>query len=117
MITLQNPSVPTIDVREAFQQMQKRDVLMLDVRTLAEWNGELGHVENAVLIPVQELAARLDELEKYKGKTILAICRSGNRSGRAAALLNQRGFKAFNVAGGMIKWNAEKLPVVREDNQ
>ena len=111
----QNPMVPTVNVQEAFDQIKNdSNVVVLDVRTLPEWNGELGHIENALLIPVQELEQRLGELEAHKEKTILAVCRSGNRSGRAAALLNQRGFKAFNVAGGMIDWNDENLPIVLE---
>ena len=111
----QNPTVPTINVQQAFEQIKNdSNVVVLDVRTLSEWNGELGHIENALLVPVQELEQRVGELESYKGKTILAVCRSGNRSGRATAFLNQRGFKAFNVAGGMIDWNDEKLPIVLE---
>ncbi len=114
----QNPMIPTVNVQEAFEQIKNdSNVVVLDVRTLSEWNGELGHIENALLIPVQELEQRLGELESYKGKTILAVCRSGNRSGRAATFLNQRGFKAFNVAGGMIDWNDESLPVIRESKK
>lgn len=111
---LQTPDL-SVSVTQAYDLL-KRDsnVVVLDVRTPAEWRGELGHIENAILIPVQELAARLNELEPYKGKTILAVCRSGNRSRTATALLNQKGFKALNVSGGMLEWNRKTLPVVRE---
>jgi rhodanese-related sulfurtransferase len=116
MAFFQNPQVPTVSVQQAYDLMKTdSNVVFLDVRTMAEWRGELGHVHNAILLPVQELAARLDELDRYKGKTILAICRSGNRSRSATILLNQNGFKAFNVAGGMLDWNKKKLPVVKED--
>ncbi len=94
--------------------LQDTNVVILDVRTPAEFRSETGHVKGAILIPVQELEERLGELEPFRSKTILAICRSGNRSGRAAKLLNERGFKALNVEGGMLKWNKENLPVVRE---
>ena len=89
-------------------------VLILDVRTPEEYTGELGHIDHALLIPVQELEARINELEPYKGKTILAVCRTGRRSGTATDLLTKKGFKAKNVTGGMMKWNEEKLPVVIE---
>jgi rhodanese-related sulfurtransferase len=82
----------------------------LDVRTPAEFDGPSGHVPGSFLIPVQELEARLGELKQYKGKTIIAICRSGNRSGYATAMLREHGFTALNMVGGMIRWNAEGLP-------
>ncbi len=89
-------------------------VLILDVRTPAEYTGELGHIDHALLIPVQELERRIGELDAYKGKTILTVCRTGRRSGTATDLLTKKGFKAKNVAGGMVKWNEDKLPVVKE---
>jgi rhodanese-related sulfurtransferase len=104
-----------ITVGEAYQLIERdTNVVILDVRTPAEYRGELGHVKGSMLIPVQELEERLGELEPFRDKTILAICRSGNRSGRAAKLLNEKGFKALNVEGGMLKWNKEGLPVVKE---
>ncbi len=95
-------------------QMALHDSVMvlLDVRTPEEYEG--GHVANSILIPVQELEARLGELDSVKTTRIVTICRSGNRSARAALILQERGFNAFNMAGGMLKWNAEGLPVVRE---
>ncbi len=101
------------------QDRAQRDssVLLLDVRTPEEFNAELGHVVNSILIPVQELERRLGELEPYKGKTIIAICRSGNRSGKAADLLTKHGFTAMNMEGGMIRWNEEHLPVARDQGK
>lgn len=89
-------------------------VVLLDVRTEREHRSESGHLEQSLLIPVQELERRLDELTPFKSKTIIAYCRSGNRSGVAAAILTKNGFTALNMEGGILKWNAEKLPVIRE---
>lgn len=106
-----------VSPKEAYEFAQNDPkVILLDVRTLEEYN-ELGHIANTILIPVQELESRLDELEKHKGKQIIAICRSGNRSGIAADLLTRHGFSAMNMAGGMIRWNEERLPVVRGTSQ
>ncbi len=93
------------------------NVILLDVRTPGEFNGESGHLANTLLIPVQELEQRVDELSRYKGKTIIAYCRTGNRSGTAAAILTKNGFKAKNMEGGIVKWNELKLPVVHEKTQ
>ena len=90
------------------------NVIVLDVRTPGEFEGESGHLANSLLIPVQELEQRVDELAQYKDKTIIAYCRTGNRSGKAAAILTKKGFKAKNMDGGIVKWNELKLPVVHE---
>jgi rhodanese-related sulfurtransferase len=81
------------------------DVVLLDVRTEAEYEGDTGHLPGAVLIPVQELENRLAELEPYRDRMIIVYCRSGNRSGKGTGILNEEGFRAFNMTGGMIAWN------------
>jgi rhodanese-related sulfurtransferase len=81
------------------------DVVLLDVRTEQEFTGQLGHLPGAMLIPIEELADRLEELAPYREKEIVVYCRSGNRSGHGAKLLNDQGFNAFNMLGGMIAWN------------
>lgn len=111
----QTVSRNVLSVRQAVELLQKdTTVVVLDVRTPQEFKSETGHLKDAILIPVQELESRLKELEPYKNKTIIAVCRSGNRSGKAAALLKEKGFEAFNLEGGILKWNAEGLPVVKE---
>jgi len=115
LMVMQDGDRKAVSVKEAFELMQKdTNVVLLDVRTPAEYRGELGHVKGSILIPVQELEGRLKELEPFRNRTILAICRSGNRSGRAAKLLNDKGFHVLNVEGGMLKWNQEQLPVEKE---
>ena len=106
--------VKILSPREVYERTQHdSDVVLIDVRTDGEYNAELGHVAGTILLPVQQLEARVGELEKYKSKTIIAICRSGNRSGKAAEFLSQRGFDVFNMAGGMIRWNQENLPAIK----
>jgi rhodanese-related sulfurtransferase len=83
-----------------------QDILLLDVRTEAEFNGPLGHIENALLIPVQELPNRIGELEKFKDRTIIVYCRSGRRSEQASQILLEHGFKNVqNMTGGINSWN------------
>lgn len=74
---------------------------LVDVREQHEYDE--GHIENSVLIPLGQLAERLDELNA--DEPILLICRSGNRSGQAAALLVEKGFKDVNnLAKGVLEW-------------
>ncbi|RMH61687.1 MAG: rhodanese-like domain-containing protein [Calditrichaeota bacterium] len=83
---------------------KKADVVLLDVRTPEEFDGPLGHIDNAILIPVQELEKRVDELKPYKDKQIIVYCRSGNRSRFGTKILLNHGYKAVNMTGGMKGW-------------
>ncbi|HCW77118.1 MAG TPA: rhodanese-like domain-containing protein [Candidatus Marinimicrobia bacterium] len=82
------------------------DLVLLDVRTHSEWDGPLGHLSGALLIPLQELNTRFTELSSFKTKEIVVYCRSGNRSQVATAILRQKGFNAINMLGGMKEWRA-----------
>ena len=85
-------------------------VQILDVRETAEFTGPLGHIEGAVLIPLGELAGRLDELRR--DQPVVAVCRAGSRSAQATAILQQAGFgEVANLNGGMLRWRAEGYPV------
>lgn len=114
----QNPGVKKINVAQAFE-LQRRDtsIVLLDVRTMDEWNSETGHLINALHIPLQELDARIAELEPYRKSMIIAYCRSGNRSGRAAKILMDNGFNVVNMVGGIRRWEASGLPVKQEQGR
>ena len=79
-----------------------KDVLLLDVRTPFEFR--MGHIDNAQLIPVQELAARFQELNEHRDKLILVYCRTQNRSSVATEFLRKQGFHAVFVEGGYSAW-------------
>jgi rhodanese-related sulfurtransferase len=84
---------------------QHSDALLLDVREPDEWSGELGHIEGARLLPLGQLGGRLAEIEEWKERPVVAVCRSGNRSGQAARMLAEAGFReVYNLEGGMIAW-------------
>jgi hydroxyacylglutathione hydrolase len=92
--------------------MGASDICIVDVRGQDEYMGEFGHIKGSLLIPLPELPNRIAELPK--NKTIVAVCRSGGRSARAAMLLMQNGFSpVYSLAGGMMNWNDEGLPVER----
>ena len=73
--------------------MIAKGAVVVDVRTLEEWND--GHAEGSILLPLHELAGRHQELPQ--GKPVLLVCRSGARSGQAAAYLCQQGLDAHNL--------------------
>jgi rhodanese-related sulfurtransferase len=83
------------------QQLQARGVTVLDVRTAAEF--ESGHVPGAVNIPHDQVATRAAELGA-KGAPVLLYCRSGRRSGLAAAELARQGFTALYDLRSISDW-------------
>lgn len=98
---------------EAVQLINHRDALVLDVREESEFDA--GHVPNSKHIPVGKIGERLKELEKYKGKPIVVICRSGNRSPAACSVLKKNGFtEIHNLKGGLLAWEQASLPVQRK---
>jgi uncharacterized membrane protein YdjX (TVP38/TMEM64 family)/rhodanese-related sulfurtransferase len=88
------------------------DVLMLDVRDAAEYSGEMGHIAGARNVPLEELPARLAELQAHKARPIRILCRTDRRSAQAARLLDEAGFTdALVIQGGMTAWRAKGWPV------
>ena len=81
-------------------------VQILDVREPGEFEGPLGHIRGARLIPLGELAERAGELGR--DHPIVAVCRAGSRSAQATVILREAGFaEVANLAGGMLRWRAE----------
>lgn len=79
------------------------DHLLIDVRTPAEH--EIVHLEGAMLLPMQEIAARLDVLTPHRERRIVVHCHHGGRSERVTMWLREQGFaQAQNMAGGIDAW-------------
>jgi rhodanese-related sulfurtransferase len=88
------------------------NVTLIDVREPHEFTGELGHIPGAKLVPLATIEEAADGWPKED--EIVLVCRSGARSGRATALLSSMGFaRVYNMAGGMIAYGDQKLPVER----
>ncbi|MFY0562776.1 rhodanese-like domain-containing protein [Archangium lansingense] len=87
-------------------------VRLVDVREPSELEGLLGHIAGVERVPlgtVEEACGRWP-----RDAELVMVCRSGARSGRAAAQLVRKGFhRVMNLRGGMLAWNEAGLPVVR----
>ena len=79
------------------------DALLLDVRTGAEWDDDLSHLPEAMNIPIEELGARLPELEQWKKKPVLVYDRLGTNTTRAGQILVTSGFQDVSVIDGGLK--------------
>ena len=87
-----------------------REVQIIDVREPDEYNGPLGHVPGAKLLPLGGLVSNAAQLSK--DRPIVTVCRSGARSAQATVLLGKAGFeKVANLSGGMLRWRAQRFAV------
>ncbi len=89
-----------IDVKSLFEKIKNEDIILLDVRGEDEF--QITKIEKSILIPIQELPKRFQELPK---KEIITYCRTGVRSLQAANFLTQQGYKAKSVHGGLHAWS------------
>lgn len=81
------------------EKLQNEGALVIDVRTETEY--ALGHIPNALNIPVDQLRERLAEIPK---KSLIVNCQVGQRGHTASMLLNELGFVAANLDGGYVTW-------------
>lgn len=102
------PEVPEVDVARA-AALAEDGVLLLDVREDHEWAA--GHAPQAMHRPLSRLSVE----DVPADRPVVAVCRSGHRSGQLTAALVPRGYDLVNLAGGMAAWEAAGLPVVRDD--
>lgn len=102
-----------IDPVEATLKINHEDALVLDTRSMKEFSD--GHIINAENVPLNGLNNQLQKLEKYKQHPIIAVCRSGSRSGAACNTLRKAGFEqVYNLRGGMLAWENAGQPVKRK---
>ena len=97
-------SVPEISPTEFVARRDRGDSLtLLDVRE--DWELGVASVPNIIHIPMGQIADRLQELDR--NKEVVVLCRSGRRSLEVAKFLQQNGFTAVNLAGGILAWSRD----------
>jgi uncharacterized membrane protein YdjX (TVP38/TMEM64 family)/rhodanese-related sulfurtransferase len=104
-----------VEVHELGQQLAcDAKPLVLDVRGSDEFAGPLGHIAGARNIPLNELQARLTEVNEAKKRLVVLVCLTDKRSASAAAILQETGFEQVAVLrGGMKLWNEAGMPIER----
>jgi rhodanese-related sulfurtransferase len=96
---------PALSIGEAVQLVNGEGGVFLDIREAQEFSR--GHITLA------SLPGRLGELEKFREKPIVVVCKMGQSAGSATKTLRQQSFpRAQKLSGGMMEWDAQKLPVV-----
>jgi rhodanese-related sulfurtransferase len=101
---------PQTDAAALAERLGSRSVLVLDVRTAAEW--KRGHIRGAENVPLGSVKNRAAKLPR--DRTIVTVCASGHRSAAAARALRKAGFEVENLKGGMSGWARQGLPVEKK---
>lgn len=106
---------PMINVDELKKKLYaNEDFLLLDVRSEQDYVGEQGHIEGSVIIPLEELTNRINEVSNYCEKTVIIICRTDRRSAKAAIILAKQGFSDVHVVKqGMTDWIKKGYPITK----
>jgi uncharacterized membrane protein YdjX (TVP38/TMEM64 family)/rhodanese-related sulfurtransferase len=88
--------------------VRREDITVLDVRSAKDYAGELGHIDQSLNIPLDQLPGRLPELEQVRERPIAVICRTNRMSRQAVELLRHAGFRRVQlVADGMLAWRRQ----------
>lgn len=94
------------------QTMNRGKSTVVDVRSAEEFAA--GHLRDAKNIPLADLATRIGELEKSKGRSVVVVCQTGARSDKAVRQLAAAGFDdVVSLDGGLTAWQAAGLPVAK----
>jgi sulfur-carrier protein adenylyltransferase/sulfurtransferase len=107
--------IEQVDPAAAREEIATGDAVLLDTREPHEWDD--AHLEGAKLVPPVTVSERLPELVPDRSQRVLLYCASGNRSARAADVLqNELGYEnVASVAGGIEAWRQNGLPVIEAE--
>ena len=104
---------PSLTPQEAITLVNREGGIFLDIRDAAEF--KRAHIADAKHITLTQLSSRLGELDKYREQPVVVVCKLGQSAAGATKLLRAQGFdQARKMTGGMMEWNALKLPVVTQ---
>lgn len=98
--------------REVVSLVNQEQAVILDLRDSNEF--QKGHIVDALNIPQNKLADRLSELEEYRERPLVLVCKLGQHAGASGKLLAEKGFQSvYRLNGGMLEWQNDQLPVVK----
>ena len=102
----------TVSPGELVTLINHEDATVLDLRDNKDF-GE-GHIVDSVNIPFASVDSRVTELEKYKEKPLVIVCKMGTHSGTVGKKLQALGFTDVRrMSGGISEWRAANLPLVK----
>ncbi len=92
--------------------VNREGAVIVDIRDGKEFTN--GHIAGAVSMPFSSFDSRLEELESFKDKPLVRVCKIGQHAGTIGRRLKAQGYENVRrLAGGMGEWTASNLPVVK----
>lgn len=102
---------PTLSSQQLVGLVNKEQAIVVDLRDSKEF--QQGHIVDAINIPHAKLADRMAELDAYKAKPVVLVCKIGQHSGAAGKQLAAAGYEQVSrLSGGMSEWQNSQLPLV-----
>ena len=103
---------PSLSPQQAINLVNREDGIFVDLRDPSDY--KQGHIVEALNIPASRLKERRTELDRYRERPVVLVCKMGQQAGASAKELRAAGFgKAHKMAGGMMEWSNLQLPVVK----
>ena len=100
-----------VSPQQAINMVNSEGGVFIDLRDAADY--KQGHIVDALHIPTAKLEARMAELEKFRDKPIVLVCKMGQSAGGAGKQLKAGGYeKVYKMNGGMMEWSNLQLPTV-----
>lgn len=92
--------------------VNREGAVIVDIRDMKEFSA--GHIAGAVNMPFSSLDSRVGELESFKEKPVVLVCKMGQHAGAFGRKLKAQGFENVRrLSGGMAEWSANSLPVIK----
>lgn len=102
----------TVSSQQLVHLVNKEDAVVVDVRDAKEFRE--GHITESRNIPFSSLKDNLTQLDKFKEKPVILVCKMGQHAGAAGRILSTGGFKDVRrLSGGITTWKADGLPLVK----
>ena len=100
----------TLSPQQMINKINQDKAVIIDLRDKSEFGA--GHIVDAINIPSATLPGRIGELEPYRDRPLVMVCKMGQHSGAAGKQLAAQGFEVFRLSGGMMEWKSMQLPEV-----
>ncbi|MCY4094118.1 MAG: rhodanese-like domain-containing protein [Gammaproteobacteria bacterium] len=102
----------SISSQQLVNLVNQQKAVVLDVRDTSEYSA--GHITDAINIPHSSLQTRLKEIEKFKERPIVIVCKMGQHAGSMGTMLKKAGFRNVSrLRGGLSAWQAENMPLIK----
>ena len=98
--------------QQATQLINSQDAVVVDIRKKDEFRS--GHLPNAINIPAASINSSLGQLEPYKDKPVILVCKTGTTTGAVGSALKKAGFaNVTRLKGGILEWQGSSLPLIK----